>query len=194
MIEERDAVARKRRRRLLLALAPLVALAVWFIVGFASQPLSHNAAGIRNIPFHDDEESGLRELFYEDQTGGEVMVSLTNNGPFSVTVTDVQLFSREGELAAPLIVQDDVRFEFEPREGAIEPRGGAFREQRAGMSDKDTMRVYVTVRFVGCDEYEPGTGNVFDHMTVRYRYLGLPRTATSPLLQPLSVTSPDVCD
>ena len=180
-------------RRLLL-IGGAVAVAVWLLVGLGSRPLDHGSmTGIRDFSYSEsgDVDPPIRRLQYETGQAGTVIASLSNNASFTVTVTQIELFPGPGGAPA-LMVQDEVSFEPEPRDGVVGERR-SLEDHEARLGPNRQIRVYIEAHFEGCEFSEPGFAMGFGQMTVHYRYLGLPRTSVISLPQQLEIPAPESC-
>lgn len=192
--EIRNPIRYRRSRNWVIAVAVIV-VGGWLLFSLTTEPLGPgsvtgldgfttvDAAGDTDEPI----EGGWR-LSYDDGSSGTFLVSLQNNGRFPVRVKDEQIFPRPGEFLA-LLVEDSVTF----GSGLNEAGARSFADHHADLPAGEKLSVFVSAHFDSCDSYAEGTGNTFEHMTVRYRVLGIPRTAEIPLSMPLAVVSPAGC-
>ena len=146
-----------------------------------------------------DSFNGDLKLSYDHNSEIDVTASLANRGWFPVTVTGAWMFP-----ATPLDSDDVLYLLLKQEQVLIEGGSTSLPADRSIIEPVDldvgsvTIRggeeldISITARFDDCDQYEPGTGNIFEVLRVDYRHLGIPQTVQIPVRH-VVVESPEVC-
>lgn len=196
-------LSHRRTRKRALFLVVILGLVAWVGLALFADRVEEGAAvvaapnvvGLPNTdPFNDD-----LWLPYDHHSEIVVTASLANRGRFPVTVTGAWMFP-----ARPHEPDDLLYLLLRQEEVLIEGRSNGLPADRIISDPIDLGLMSVTIpvgeerdisiaaRFGYCDQFAPGTGNVFEVLRVDYRHLGLPQSIDLPIRQVI-VDAPQVC-
>jgi hypothetical protein len=192
---------RRIRRRWFVAFMAVGVVVAWIGLAMFADDVEEGAAVVTASEglLTPDSFGGDLELSYNHDGTIVVTASVANRGWFPVTVTGVWMFP-----ATPPDSNDTLYLLLTQEQVLIEGTSTSLPADR-DMTDPvdlnvrsvtipggEELDISIGARFGECDNYESGTGNIFEVLRIDYRHLGIPQTVRIPVRH-VVVEAPEVC-
>jgi hypothetical protein len=168
-----------------VVVAALAGIGVWVA---RYQPLEHGStsqrpAGSIEVKDPSVEDVPTVRVPYQDGTQNSFSFSIRNTGRWGVTITDFPIQHR----TSAYNLLEITKAEIGPSQGTV----GSYRPFKpVSLAGGHEILIRLTGTFTDCEWYSPGGSQGYGAISVRYRFLGIARTADIALPTIIEVESP----